>query len=425
MKYQDYRLMSKEKRKKLVPKLRFPDFIGSAEWKKKSLGDIGNILMCKRVFANETSDKGEVPFFKIGTLGGKPDTFISRELFELYKTNYSYPRKGEILITCSGTVGKCIIYDGVDAYYQDSNIVWISNPTSEINNGLLYYLISNVNWEKLNSTTITRIYGSDLRSLKVSFPAFMEQQKIVECLSSLDDLIAAENEKLELLIAHKKGLIQNLFPQEGETAPKIRYPEFKEAGDWEEKILGDIAELLKGKGISKSDIVLAGILPCIRYGELYTHYNETINTIISYTNQSAESLVLSKVNDVIIPSSGETREDIATASCIMMSGIAIGGDINIIRSQVNGVFLSYYLNNAKKKAISKLAQGDAVVHLYNSQLQKLSITIPNSKEQQKIADCLSSLDEQIDSQSERIEALKSHKKGLLQQLFPSTNDLPS
>ncbi len=204
--------------------------------------------------------------------------------------------------------------------------------------------------------------------------------------------------------------------------PKLRFPEFKDCGEWEEKTLEKVATFSKGKGISKSDIIETGILPCIRYGELYTHYKEIISKIISYTNVPADNLVLSQVNDVIIPSSGETQEDIATASCVMKDGVALGGDLNIIRTKVNGIFLAYYLNCAKKKDISQIAQGISVVHLYSSQLKKLIINVPRLKEQQKIASCLSSLDELIEAHSQKLELLKQHKKGLMQNLFPQEGE---
>ncbi|QMW03146.1 restriction endonuclease subunit S [Spirosoma foliorum] len=210
--------------------------------------------------------------------------------------------------------------------------------------------------------------------------------------------------------------------EENKVIPELRFPEFKDEGEWEEKTLDEVATFLKGKGISKSDIVEKGILPCIRYGQLYTHYKETINEVISYTNAPAEDLILSQINDVIIPSSGETKEDIATASCVMKAGIALGGDLNIIRSNTDGIFLSYYLSNAKKKEISKMAQGISVVHLYSSQLKNLKIQIPSKAEQQKIASCLSSLDVIITAHSQKLELLKEHKKSLMQNLFPQEGE---
>lgn len=204
--------------------------------------------------------------------------------------------------------------------------------------------------------------------------------------------------------------------------PALRFPEFLDVGEWDDTTLGKVATFYKGKGISKSEISPNGLQPCIRYGELYTHYKETIKSIISYTNIPSHELVLSQANDVIIPASGETQIDIATASCVLESGIALGGDLNIIRSKINGVFLSYYLNNAKKKSIAELAQGISVVHLYANQLKTLSINIPEILEQQKIADCLSSVDELITAQTKKIETLKIHKKGLMQQLFPAEDE---
>ena len=129
-------------------------------------------------------------------------------------------------------------------------------------------------------------------------------------------------------------------------------------------------------------------------------------------------MVLSEANDVIIPASGETQIDIATASCVTKKGVALGGDLNIIKANVNGVFLSYYLNNSKKMEIARMAQGISVVHLYANQLKTLILNLPKPEEQQKIAACLSALDASIAAQTEKIEQLQQHKKGLMQGLFP-------
>lgn len=201
--------------------------------------------------------------------------------------------------------------------------------------------------------------------------------------------------------------------------PKLRFPEFKESGEWEEKALGEVGDMIKGKGISKSDIQEQGNLPCIRYGELYTHYSEVITDIRSCTNLDLKGLVLSKKNDVIIPSSGETQEDIATASCVQVNDVALGGDLNVIRAKcTNGIFLSYSLNGVMKAQIANVAQGISVVHLYIAQLKTLTINIPSLPEQQKISSCLSSLDDLISSHTKKLELLKEHKKGLMQNLFP-------
>ncbi|MBU3658391.1 MAG: restriction endonuclease subunit S [Flavobacteriales bacterium] len=197
--------------------------------------------------------------------------------------------------------------------------------------------------------------------------------------------------------------------------PKLRFPEFK--GEWEKKKLGEVAQFSKGKGISKADITENGEFECIRYGELYTVYGETIDLIKSRTNIPSKDLVFSESNDVIIPASGETQIDIATASCVLKSGIALGGDLNIIKSNKNGVFLSYYLNSSKKKEIANLAQGISVVHLYSSQLALLNLNFPSLPEQTKIASFLTVVDKKISELKKEKSLLEQYKKGAMQQIF--------
>ena len=186
--------------------------------------------------------------------------------------------------------------------------------------------------------------------------------------------------------------------------------------DWEGKLLGEISRFSKGKGISKTDVKENGTVKCIRYGELYTRYGETISNVISSTNVPVSELVLSHKNDVIIPASGETALDIASAACITVEGVALGGDINIIRCQQNGIFLAYYLIS-KKKDIARLAQGISIVHLYSAQLTSLNLRIPSKQEQQKIAAFLSSVDTKIEQLGKKKALVEQYKKGMMQKLF--------
>ncbi|MCT3856018.1 restriction endonuclease subunit S [Elizabethkingia anophelis] len=197
--------------------------------------------------------------------------------------------------------------------------------------------------------------------------------------------------------------------------PNLRFPGFED--EWEEKKLGEIATFSKGKGISKNEIVDNGETECIRYGELYTFYEEVISEIQSKTNTDISSLVLSEANDVIIPASGETQIDIATASCVLKSGVALGGDLNIIKTKNNGIFLSYYLNSKKKLEIAKLSQGISVVHLYSSQLALLNLKLPQFEEQEKLANFLSLLNSRIQTQKKIIEQLETLMKGNLEKIF--------
>ena len=204
--------------------------------------------------------------------------------------------------------------------------------------------------------------------------------------------------------------------------PKLRFPEFRITGDWKRDQIGNIASISKGKGVSKADIEKSGFTPCIRYAELYTHYGEVIREALSHTNVPPEDLVLSQAEDVIVPASGETRADIARAACVVPAGVALGGDLNILRSDLSGRFFSYLLNSPLRSKIARLAQGDTVAHLYPGQLSKVTISYPLPAEQQKIADCLGSLDDLIAADGRKLEALRQHKQGLMQQLFPQPGE---
>lgn len=416
--------MSKEK---LLPELRFPEFKNEGEWELKELGQLSEIVRggSPRPIQDYFTDRDDgLNWLKIADVSSD-SKYITETKEKVIKEALSSTREvssGDLILSNSMSFGrpyilkiKTCIHDGWIAIRKISNITF---------EDYLYYFISSESSQAyFNSNAagaaVKNLNAEIIKLLPIHLPKNKkEQQKIASCLSSLDEVIEAHNQKLDLLKDHKEGLMQNLFPQEGEKVPKYRFPEFKKDGVWIEKSLDEVATILKGKGISKADIIENGNLPCIRYGELYTHYNETISTVKSYTNSDANDLVLSKANDVIIPASGETQIDIATASCVLESGIALGGDLNIIRSKINGVFLSYYLNNSKKNDIAQMAQGIAVVHLYPNQLKTLQLQVPSPKEQLKIASCLSSLDEIIATQSGKIELLKQQKKGLMQGLFP-------
>ena len=196
------------------------------------------------------------------------------------------------------------------------------------------------------------------------------------------------------------------------NVPNLRFPEFK--GEWEEKRVSEIADLFKGNGISKEQLTDTGE-PCILYGELYTKYkSEIISDIFSKTDIDTRKLVKSKANDVIIPCSGETAVDIATARCVPYDNILLGGDLNIIRLyDCDGSFMSYQLNGKRKYDIAKVAQGVSVVHLYGDHLKGVKTYNPCLEEQKKIVRLLSLLDERIATQNKVIEDLKKLKCAII------------
>ena len=192
--------------------LRFKDENGQEypAWINKKLGDIGKVSMNKRIYKNETSINGEIPFYKIGTFGKEAETFISREKFEEYKNKYPYPEKGDILISASGNIGRTIEYDGEEAYYQDSNIVWLDH-NDEVLNIFLKYIYSVIKWSGIEGTTIKRLYNKDILNTKIDLPVIKEQEKIGNFFGKIDDSIEKQSSKIGVLKQRKKGLLQKMF----------------------------------------------------------------------------------------------------------------------------------------------------------------------------------------------------------------------
>ncbi|GAA8951764.1 restriction endonuclease subunit S [Helicobacter pylori] len=180
------------------------------DWQRVRLGDIGKPCMCKRVMKHQTTRYGEIPFYKIGTFGNTADAFISKKLFLEYKTKYSFPKKGDILISASGTIGRAVIYDGKPAYFQDSNIVWIDNDEILVKNDFLFYAYSNVKWNT-EHTTILRLYNDNFRNTLIPLPPLNEQSAIADILSDLDNEIASLKNKKRQFENIKKALNHDLM----------------------------------------------------------------------------------------------------------------------------------------------------------------------------------------------------------------------
>jgi type I restriction enzyme S subunit len=396
---------------KNIPSLRFSEFEG--EWELKKLGDIGDVKMCRRVFNDETLPEGDIPFFKIGSFGKIADAFITKQLFLEYREKFSYPKKRNVLISAAGTIGRLVIYNGEDAYYQDSNIVWIDNDETLVNEKYLYYILQ---LAKFNTEggTIQRLYNSILKSTKFSCSTLNEQTKIASFLTTVDDKSQTLKQKKTLLEQYKKGVMQKIFSQE------IRFKDDNgnEYPDWEVRKLGEIFYSEKGKGISKNKIVPHGNFECVLYGELYTKYNEVIYNVVSKTNEVDG--IKSKVGDLLIPSSTTTTGiDLANVTALNKNDVLLGGDITVLRSnnEINNVFYAYYLSNYKKEEIASYAQGSTIVHLYYSHIKDMEIHLLSLSEQTKIANFLSAIDDKINHCREQIANTEVWKKGLLQQMF--------
>ena len=182
----------------------------SDPWEKRKLGDLGSVAMNKRIYKDQTSDEGEIPFYKIGSFGKQADAFISRKLFNEYKKLYPFPKKGDILISASGSIGRTIVYNGEDAYFQDSNIIWIQHD-NRLDNTFLHQLFNIIRWSGVEGTTIKRLYNKNILSTQILLPSVEEQRSIGSLLDNVDNLIAATQSKLSSLESLKKALLQGLF----------------------------------------------------------------------------------------------------------------------------------------------------------------------------------------------------------------------
>ncbi len=191
-----------------VPEIRFKGFTDA--WEQRKLGDFGSVCMNKRIFKNQTSENDEIPFYKIGTFGGKADAFISRSLFEEYKSKYPYPVCGDILISASGSIGRTVEYQGAEEYFQDSNIVWL-NHRNTIHNPFLKYFYAVVKWNGIEGSTIKRLYNENILNTQITLPQKPEQQKIGTFFSNLDNLITLHQRKLEKLKNIKKACLEKMF----------------------------------------------------------------------------------------------------------------------------------------------------------------------------------------------------------------------
>ena len=192
-----------------VPEIRLDGFEG--DWKEQTLGSLGSVAMNKRIFKNETSENGDIPFYKIGTFGGTADAFISKEKFQEYKEKYPYPEIGDILISASGSIGRTVVYKGEDAYYQDSNIVWLKHD-QQLDNSYLKQYYGIIKWSGIEGTTIKRLYNKNILETNIFLPpSVVEQQAIGAYFSNLDNLINSHQEKISQLETLKKKLLQDMF----------------------------------------------------------------------------------------------------------------------------------------------------------------------------------------------------------------------
>ncbi|MBP6585439.1 MAG: restriction endonuclease subunit S [Flavobacterium sp.] len=421
--------MSKEK---LIPELRFPEFKNDGEWEENVLSNITDAIF-DGTHQTPTYTESGIPFFSVENIvSGNKNKFISKEDYEI-ATNKNKPEKGDILLTRIGKIGFSAI---VDWDYEFSIYVTLAciKQSKQFNSYYLHSYFQSSTYQKeifskslLNAVPM-KINMDELRKTKVLFPPDIEQkeqQKIATCLSSLDEVIAAHSQKLDELKDYKKGLMQNLFPQEGEKVPKYRFKEFENDGEWELKPFSKYIKLYRGSSPR----------PIIEY---QTQGVDGVNWIKIGDTGSVTDFVIRSVSEKITPKGAEKSRAVRRGELILANSMSYGStyllDIEgciydgwFVLREYDEVFDKQFLlqllnsefmqNQYKKLAAGGIVQNISSEIVYSTLLPKTS-----KAEQQKIASCLSSLDALITAQVQKIEQLKLHKKGLMQGLFPKIRE---
>ena len=404
----------------IEPKLRFKADDGSQfpDWEEKTLGDIGTAKMCKRVLKEQTSEKGDVPFYKIGTFGGTPDAFISRELYEELKAKYSFPRKGNILLSAAGTIGRTVVYDGQDAFFQDSNIVWLDNDDSVLV-GFLLQFYNKTSWDNLEGGTIKRLYNGLFLSKVIHVPSLPEQQKIADFLSTIDTVIEKQKETVSAWEERKKGVMQKLFSQE----VRFKADDGSNFPEWEEKKLSEITSIharIGWQNLRKDEFLTDGNYLLIT-GTDFCNGRVNFSTCYYVDRERYEQDKNIQVeNGTILVTKDGTLGKVALVENLNMPATLNAGvfAIKVIHADTISKFLYHWLAAPMLlEYASKKSTGGTIKHLNQGILVDFPVGVPCLEEQQKIADCLSSLDEVIEKQKATLAAWKELKKGLLQQMF--------
>ena len=393
--------------KQQEPRLRFKGFTG--EWKNKTLGDLGRVEMCRRIFKEQTQPSGEIPFFKIGTFGQEPDAFISSELFEEYRQKYPYPKQGDILISAAGTIGRTVEFTGENAYFQDSNIVWLRFDESQITSTFLNITYQNIKWG-LEGSTIKRLYNSDLLSAEITLPSFPEQTHLGLFFRRLDSQIAASRAVLEKSRQLKKAMLAKMFPANGEKIPKIRFKGFE--GEWKSRKLGIEVEIIGGGTPDTTNSTYWN-------GDI-DWYSPTEIGEAAYANGSVKKITLlglQKSSAQILPANRTvlftSRASIGDMAILTKDGATNQGFQSFVVGERLDVYFLYTMGFKIKDYALKNASGSTFLEISKNTLSQMEFFAPSLKEQTAIGLFFRQLDETIALQSAEVEKLNQLKKGLL------------
>lgn len=371
-------------------------------WNRAKLGDIGKVSMCKRIFKHETLSIGSIPFYKIGTFGKSADAFISDKVFEEYKNRYPYPKKGEILISASGTIGRTVEFDGEKAYFQDSNIIWVANPEDKVLNKFLKYLYLRVKWVSTDGGIISRLYNENLRSIQFNFPSLPEQNRIVAVLETWDKAIEKLKKRIDSKKQIKKQLMRDLLSE------KKRLAGFN--AKWNTKEFGELVILGKDRiDPRKSDK---------KYMCLELEHLDQITGKIIGNSTTADTLSIKTIfskGDVLF---GKLRAYLRKYWLADREGVC-STEIWALKpaKDILSEYLFQIVQTDKFIYSATMSHG---THMPRSSWEVVSsqeIDLPSIEEQEAILKILVSSDQEIDLLSRELRLFQDQKKYLLNNLI--------
>ena len=395
-----------------VPQIRFKGF--DEEWVEKTLGALGRVAMNKRVFKYQTSETGDVPFFKIGTFGKEPDSFISRKLFDEYKSKFPYPLKGDLLISASGSIGRIVEYSGKEEYFQDSNIVWLQHDGAVVN-AFLKQFYSFVEWAGLEGSTIKRLYNKNILETRIVLPKKEEQIQIGGYFRELDSLIGLHQRKHDKLVTLKKAMLQKMFPQPGATTPEIRFNGF--SGEWVKKNVDEICDETYGGGTPRTSErkFWEGGIPWIQSSDI------TDGEIFRVAPRKFISdLALRKSPTKLVPGNSiaiVTRVGVGKLALIEFGYAASQDFLSLSRLKLDQSFAVIALSILLQSKLHE-TQGTSIKGITKDELLAYSFIIPHTiAEQHKIGTYFRTLDSLISKHAIQLQKLKQIKSACLEKMF--------
>ena len=355
-------------------------------WEQRKLGEIGSVSMCRRIFKEQTSETGDIPFYKIGTFGADPDAFISRELFEEYKSKYPYPQKGDILISASGSIGRAVEFAGNNEYFQDSNIVWL-NHDERLSNPFLKCFYSVVKWAGIEGSTIKRLYNDNILNTVICMPSVPEQKRIGLFFENLDNLITLHQRKCIFFTGRAGRLIS--------TVNKKRI-----TSSWEQRKLGDMMNVTSVKRIHQSDWTDSGVRFLRARDIVAAAKNEEPDDYLYISKEKYEeySTLSGKVgvSDLLVTGVGT----IGVPYLVRNLEPLYFKDGNIIWFQnsdkIDGKFLFYSFSAEQIQGFINESAGIGTVGTYTIESgKKTPISLPDQIEQAKVGEFFQQLDNLI------------------------------